>query len=84
MESFCPHKVSKALKQKSDIEHYRNKLRLKAKRKGYYDFPEFENNQPSLEQQRKVYEKGQMEDGRGRPLEAEVRGSSTFSEARNR
>ena len=23
------------LKQKSDIEHYRNKLRLKAKRKGY-------------------------------------------------
>ncbi|KAJ3593040.1 hypothetical protein NHX12_005378 [Muraenolepis orangiensis] len=31
--------VSLALKQKSDIEHYRNKLRLKAKRKGYYDFP---------------------------------------------
>ncbi|KAI1904592.1 hypothetical protein AGOR_G00007210 [Albula goreensis] len=31
--------VSMALKQKSDIEHYRNKLRLKAKRKGYYDFP---------------------------------------------
>ncbi|KAG7270111.1 hypothetical protein CRUP_036437 [Coryphaenoides rupestris] len=30
--------VSLALKQKSDIEHYRNKLRLKAKRKGYYDF----------------------------------------------
>lgn len=27
-----------ALKQKSDIEHYRNKLRLKAKKKGYYDF----------------------------------------------
>uniref|UniRef100_A0AAQ6IQN9 KIAA1549 like n=1 Tax=Anabas testudineus TaxID=64144 RepID=A0AAQ6IQN9_ANATE len=31
--------VNMALKQKSDIEHYRNKLRLKAKRKGYYDFP---------------------------------------------
>ncbi|KAM3625898.1 uncharacterized protein V6R79_019433 [Siganus canaliculatus] len=31
--------VNLALKQKSDIEHYRNKLRLKAKRKGYYDFP---------------------------------------------
>lgn len=27
------------LKQKSDIEHYRNKLRLKAKRKGYSDGP---------------------------------------------
>ncbi|XP_026855287.2 UPF0606 protein KIAA1549L isoform X3 [Electrophorus electricus] len=34
--------VSLALKQKSDIEHYRNKLRLKAKRKGYYDFPSAE------------------------------------------
>ncbi|XP_016362645.1 UPF0606 protein KIAA1549L-like isoform X1 [Sinocyclocheilus anshuiensis] len=34
--------VNLALKQKSDIEHYRNKLRLKAKRKGYYDFPSAE------------------------------------------
>lgn len=33
-----------ALKQKSDIEHYRNKLRLKAKRKGYYDFPSAEGS----------------------------------------
>lgn len=33
-----------ALKQKSDIEHYRNKLRLKAKKKGYYDFPSAEAN----------------------------------------
>ncbi|XP_078271047.1 UPF0606 protein KIAA1549L-like [Rhinoraja longicauda] len=74
--------VSKALKQKSDIEHYRNKLRLKAKRKGYYDFPEFENNRASLEQQRKVYEKEPMDVRR--TLEAEVRASSTFSEARNR
>ncbi|XP_051885011.1 UPF0606 protein KIAA1549L isoform X2 [Pristis pectinata] len=74
--------VNKALKQKSDIEHYRNKLRLKAKRKGYYDFPEVENSQPGLEQQRKIYEKGQMEVSRA--LETEVRGSSTFSEARNR
>ncbi|KAJ8002795.1 hypothetical protein DPEC_G00162680 [Dallia pectoralis] len=31
------------LKQKSDIEHYRNKLRQKAKRKGYCDFPVTEN-----------------------------------------
>lgn len=36
-----------ALKQKSDIEHYRNKLRLKAKRKGYYDFPSAEGNASS-------------------------------------
>ncbi|XP_057185738.1 UPF0606 protein KIAA1549L isoform X2 [Triplophysa rosa] len=31
--------VNIGLKQKSDIEHYRNKLRLKAKRKGYSDGP---------------------------------------------
>ncbi|KAF7707649.1 hypothetical protein HF521_018867 [Silurus meridionalis] len=31
--------VNMGLKQKSDIEHYRNKLRLKAKRKGYNDGP---------------------------------------------
>ncbi|XP_016358552.1 UPF0606 protein KIAA1549L-like isoform X2 [Sinocyclocheilus anshuiensis] len=31
--------VNMGLKQKSDIEHYRNKLRLKAKRKGYSDGP---------------------------------------------
>ncbi|XP_019896148.2 UPF0606 protein KIAA1549L isoform X3 [Esox lucius] len=31
------------LKQKSDIEHYRNKLRQKAKRKGYCDFPITDN-----------------------------------------
>uniref|UniRef100_H3C3B7 KIAA1549 like n=1 Tax=Tetraodon nigroviridis TaxID=99883 RepID=H3C3B7_TETNG len=36
--------VNLALKQKSDIEHYRNKLRLKAKRKGYYDFPSGEGS----------------------------------------
>ncbi|XP_041054252.1 UPF0606 protein KIAA1549L [Carcharodon carcharias] len=74
--------VNKALKQKSDIEHYRNKLRLKAKRKGYYDFPEVENNQPMMEKQRKIYEKGQMEINR--VLEAETQVSSTFTESRNR
>ncbi|XP_072448650.1 UPF0606 protein KIAA1549L isoform X1 [Chiloscyllium punctatum] len=68
--------VNKALKQKSDIEHYRNKLRLKAKRKGYYDFPEVENNQVMMEKQRKMYEKGQME--------AETQVPSTFTESRNR
>ncbi|XP_059508090.1 UPF0606 protein KIAA1549L isoform X1 [Stegostoma tigrinum] len=68
--------VNKALKQKSDIEHYRNKLRLKAKRKGYYDFPEVENNQAIMEKQRKLHEKGQME--------AETQVSSAFTESRNR
>ncbi|KAF7699391.1 hypothetical protein HF521_004133 [Silurus meridionalis] len=47
VESVRPVSVNLALKQKSDIEHYRNKLRLKAKRKGYYDFPSGENNASS-------------------------------------
>ncbi|XP_036114894.1 UPF0606 protein KIAA1549L homolog [Molossus molossus] len=52
--------VNKALKQKSDIEHYRNKLRLKAKRKGYYDFPAVETSQAQTER-KKMYEKAQKE-----------------------
>ncbi|XP_062951819.1 UPF0606 protein KIAA1549L homolog isoform X2 [Cynocephalus volans] len=52
--------VNKALKQKSDIEHYRNKLRLKAKRKGYYDFPPVEVNK-GLTDRKKMYEKSQKE-----------------------
>lgn len=28
-----------ALRHKSEIEHHRNKIRLRAKRKGHYDFP---------------------------------------------
>ncbi|ELK24221.1 hypothetical protein MDA_GLEAN10017766 [Myotis davidii] len=52
--------VNKALKQKSDIEHYRNKLRLKAKRKGYYDFPAVETDKAQTER-KKMYEKAQKE-----------------------
>uniref|UniRef100_A0A7N5KQF1 KIAA1549 like n=1 Tax=Ailuropoda melanoleuca TaxID=9646 RepID=A0A7N5KQF1_AILME len=52
--------VNKALKQKSDIEHYRNKLRLKAKRKGYYDFPPVDTNKAQTER-KKMYEKTQKE-----------------------
>ncbi|KAL0968565.1 hypothetical protein UPYG_G00268570 [Umbra pygmaea] len=36
-------KANMGLKQKSDIEHYRNKLRQKAKRKAYCDFPITDN-----------------------------------------
>ncbi|KAB0350172.1 hypothetical protein FD754_015029 [Muntiacus muntjak] len=52
--------VNKALKQKSDIEHYRNKLRLKAKRKGYYDFPPVEASKAQTER-KKMYEKAPKE-----------------------
>ncbi|XP_019332525.2 UPF0606 protein KIAA1549L homolog isoform X4 [Alligator mississippiensis] len=73
--------VNKALKQKSDIEHYRNKLRLKAKRKGYYDFPQVDNNK-GLTERRKLYEKPQKEIDHG--LDPEIDVSSPFAEPKNR
>ncbi|KAK6472581.1 UPF0606 protein KIAA1549L-like isoform X4 [Huso huso] len=75
--------VNKALKQKSDIEHYRNKLRLKAKRKGYYDFPALDGNSKSLPQkQRHMYEKAQME--LDKVLDPDEDMSSTYVKSKNR
>ncbi|XP_031798244.1 UPF0606 protein KIAA1549L homolog isoform X6 [Sarcophilus harrisii] len=72
--------VNKALKQKSDIEHYRNKLRLKAKRKGYYDFPQVEGNKALTE--RKMYEKGSKD--LDHVLDPEPEAPSPFGEPKNR
>ncbi|XP_035183059.1 UPF0606 protein KIAA1549L homolog [Oxyura jamaicensis] len=73
--------VNKALKQKSDIEHYRNKLRLKAKRKGYYDFPQVDNNK-GLTDRKRMYEKKQKEIDH--ILDPDPDGSSPFAEPKNR
>ncbi|MGH0133247.1 UNVERIFIED_CONTAM: hypothetical protein FKN15_005624 [Acipenser sinensis] len=74
--------VNKALKQKSDIEHYRNKVRLKAKRKGYYDFPALDGNSKSLPQkQRHMYEKAQME--LDKVLDPDEDMSSTYVKSKN-
>ncbi|NXC15603.1 K154L protein, partial [Corythaeola cristata] len=72
--------VNKALKQKSDIEHYRNKLRLKAKRKGYYDFPQVDNK--GLTERKRIYEKNQKELDHILDPDADV--SSPFAEPKNR
>ncbi|XP_068003994.1 UPF0606 protein KIAA1549L homolog isoform X6 [Melanerpes formicivorus] len=72
--------VNKALKQKSDIEHYRNKLRLKAKRKGYYDFPQVDNK--GLTDRKRMYEKNQKELDHILDTDADV--SSPFAEPKNR
>nr|XP_033783813.1 UPF0606 protein KIAA1549L homolog [Geotrypetes seraphini] len=74
--------VNKALKQKSDIEHYRNKLRLKAKRKGYYDFPQIDGNKSLTERTRQMYEKTQREIDN--VLNPDTNGSSHLAESRNR
>ncbi|KAM9014897.1 UPF0606 protein KIAA1549L homolog isoform 1-T1 [Ara ararauna] len=73
--------VNKALKQKSDIEHYRNKLRLKAKRKGYYDFPQVDNNK-GLTDRKRMYEKNQKELDHILDPDADV--SSPFAEPKSR
>ncbi|XP_006975950.1 UPF0606 protein KIAA1549L homolog isoform X2 [Peromyscus maniculatus bairdii] len=72
--------VNKALKQKSDIEHYRNKLRLKAKRKGYYDFPAAETSKGLTE--RKMYEKTPKEVEPVLDPDPEV--CAPFAESKNR
>ncbi|XP_010129183.1 PREDICTED: UPF0606 protein KIAA1549L-like, partial [Buceros rhinoceros silvestris] len=73
--------VNKALKQKSDIEHYRNKLRLKAKRKGYYDFPQIDNNK-GLTERKRMYEKNQKE--LDHILDPDAHVSSPFAEPKSR
>ncbi|XP_039767400.1 UPF0606 protein KIAA1549L homolog [Ornithorhynchus anatinus] len=73
--------VNKALKQKSDIEHYRNKLRLKAKRKGYYDFPQVESNK-CLSERNKMYEKTQK--GLDQVLDLEGEARPPFVEPKSR
>ncbi|XP_045413719.1 UPF0606 protein KIAA1549L homolog [Lemur catta] len=73
--------VNKALKQKSDIEHYRNKLRLKAKRKGYYDFPPVETSK-GLTERKKMYEKAQKEIEH--VLDPDTELCAPFAESKNR
>ncbi|XP_016137148.1 UPF0606 protein KIAA1549-like [Sinocyclocheilus grahami] len=54
--------IQVALRHKSEIEHHRNKIRLRAKRKGHYEFPSMEDIMTvfgdSSEQQR-VYQQAQ-------------------------
>ncbi|XP_004406186.1 PREDICTED: UPF0606 protein KIAA1549L homolog [Odobenus rosmarus divergens] len=78
---FLSPQVNKALKQKSDIEHYRNKLRLKAKRKGYYDFPPVETSKAQTER-RKMYEKTQKEIEHVLDPDPEL--GAPFAESKNR
>ncbi|XP_029624030.1 UPF0606 protein KIAA1549L isoform X1 [Salmo trutta] len=71
-----------ALKQKSDIEHYRNKLRLKAKRKGYYDFPSADGSGSRALAQRHGHERAPGE--HGPPLEPDEDRASTYVKSSTR
>ncbi|XP_062915599.1 UPF0606 protein KIAA1549 [Mobula hypostoma] len=53
--------VQRALRQKSEIEHHRNKIRLRAKRKGHYDFPVMDEvGTIEAKERRRVYRRAQV------------------------
>lgn len=75
--------INMALKQKSDIDHYRNKLRLKAKKKGYYDFASVEdyiNERPLSQKHRQDRSTGEH----GRVQEPDDERGSTFVKSNKR
>ncbi|XP_008434757.1 UPF0606 protein KIAA1549 isoform X1 [Poecilia reticulata] len=56
--------IQAALRHKSEIEHHRNKIRLRAKRKGHYDFPAMDDIIDSLgdaKEQDRIYQKAQTQ-----------------------
>ncbi|XP_036376468.1 UPF0606 protein KIAA1549-like [Megalops cyprinoides] len=56
--------IQVALRHKSEIEHHRNKIRLRAKRRGHYDFPVMDDLMDSFADPKgakRVYQKAQMQ-----------------------
>ncbi|XP_034391958.1 UPF0606 protein KIAA1549 [Cyclopterus lumpus] len=56
--------IQVALRHKSEIEHHRNKIRLRAKRKGHYDFPAMDDMTSGLgdaKDQDCIYQKAQIQ-----------------------
>nr|XP_014340205.1 PREDICTED: UPF0606 protein KIAA1549 homolog [Latimeria chalumnae] len=54
--------IQTALRHKSEIEHHRNKIRLRAKRKGHYEFPVMEDVAfTDTKDRRRLYRKAQMQ-----------------------
>ncbi|XP_017274546.1 UPF0606 protein KIAA1549 isoform X2 [Kryptolebias marmoratus] len=54
--------IQAALRHKSEIEHHRNKIRLRAKRKGHYDFPAMDDMTSGFgdaKDQDRIYQKAQ-------------------------
>ncbi|XP_037104326.1 UPF0606 protein KIAA1549L isoform X1 [Syngnathus acus] len=66
--SMLNGEVNLALKQRSDMEQYRNKLRIKAKKKGYYDIPPMDgssySSQALSQRQRHGHKKAELEEER--------------------
>uniref|UniRef100_W5NJW6 Uncharacterized protein n=1 Tax=Lepisosteus oculatus TaxID=7918 RepID=W5NJW6_LEPOC len=73
--------IQTALRHKSEIEHHRNKIRLRAKRKGHYDFPAMDDiGIVDSREHRRIYQKAQMQIDR--ILDPEVHVPSVFIESK--
>lgn len=78
--------IQVALRHKSEIEHHRNKIRLRAKRKGHYDFPAMDD--PTCapangNDQDQVYQKAQTQMDRIMDADAQMP-MSLFTGSRKR
>ncbi|XP_029107942.1 UPF0606 protein KIAA1549 isoform X2 [Scleropages formosus] len=71
--------IQVALRHKSEIEHHRNKIRLRAKRKGHYDFPVMDDIVDGFES-KDVYQKAQLQIDR--ILDPDAQMPSVFMEPR--
>ncbi|KAG2459805.1 K1549 protein, partial [Polypterus senegalus] len=73
--------IQTALRHKSEIEHHRNKIRLRAKRKGHYEFPIMDDIGVTDSKERKrIYQKAQMQIDR--ILDPELNASPMLMESR--
>lgn len=54
--------IQTALRHKSEIEHHRNKIRLRAKRRGHYEFPVLDElSSGDTRERHRVYRRAQMQ-----------------------
>ncbi|XP_075414834.1 UPF0606 protein KIAA1549 homolog [Tenrec ecaudatus] len=54
--------IQTALRHKSEIEHHRNKIRLRAKRRGHYEFPTVDDlSSGDTRERHRVYRRAQMQ-----------------------
>lgn len=59
---WFPPQIQTALRHKSEIEHHRNKIRLRAKRRGHYEFPVVDDlSSGDTRERHRVYRRAQMQ-----------------------
>lgn len=60
--SWPSPQIQTALRHKSEIEHHRNKIRLRAKRRGHYEFPVVDDlSSGDTRERHRVYRRAQMQ-----------------------